>query len=61
MKKIQKWITPLDASAMTEPVSMQTAGAESQLPDIATVIMIICRVIGIIDSYRAGSLQDKGK
>jgi hypothetical protein len=61
VEQIQNGSVPLDTTTITELVSMQTAGAESQLPDIATAIIIACWVIGMIDSYRVGSLQDKGK
>jgi hypothetical protein len=61
VEQIQNGSVPLDATSITELVSMQTAGAESQLPDIATAIVMICWVIGIIDSYRVGSMQDKNK
>jgi hypothetical protein len=61
VEQIQDGSVPLDTTTITELVSMQPAGAESQLPDIATAIIIVCWVIGIIDSYRVGTQQDKDK
>ena len=58
-EKIQSGDVPLDATAITELVSQQSSGADSPLINIATLAIIICWVIGIIDSYRAGSVQDK--
>lgn len=58
-EKIQSDTVQLDATTVTELVSQQSAGADSQLVNIATLAVIICWGIGIIDAYRAGRVQDK--
>ena len=58
-ENIQSGDMPLDVEAITELVSKQSTVAEAQLVNIATATFIICWLIGIIDSYRAGSALDK--
>lgn len=60
-EKIQSGDVQLDVIAITELASKQLSGAESQLLDVATVAIIICWLIGIIDSYRVGRVRDKNK
>jgi hypothetical protein len=57
--KIQTGDVPLDAAAITELVSKQSSGIDSQLINIATAAILICWVFGIIDSYRVGRVRDK--
>ena len=59
VEDIQSGGVPLDATAITALVEKQTAGAESQLINIATLAIVVCWIIGIIDSYRIGLAQDK--
>lgn len=59
VEKIQSGDVPLDVMAITELVSKQPTGTEAQLLDIATTVILICWLIGIIDSYRVGRGQDK--
>ena len=58
-EKIQSGDVQLDAVAIAELVSRQATGTEAQLLDIATYAIIICWLIGIIGSYRTGSVRDK--
>ena len=58
-EKIQSGAVQLDATAITELVSKQTTGTESQLINIATLAIVTCWIIGIIDSYRVGRVRDK--
>ncbi len=58
-EKIQSGAVQLDATTITELVSQQSAGADAQLINVATLAVIICWVVGIIDSYRAGRARDK--
>jgi hypothetical protein len=58
-EKIQSGAVQLDAATVTELVSQQSAGTDSQIVNIATLAIIICWVLGIIDSYRAGRVRDK--
>jgi len=57
--KIQSGEIPLDITRITEEVSTQVAAGGTQLADIATYLLLICWLVGIVDSYRAGRLQDK--
>ena len=56
--KIQSGDVPLDVTTITELVSKQSTGTEAQLLNITTVVIFICWLIGIIDSYRVGRVQD---
>jgi len=58
-EKIQSGAVQLDTTTITELVSQQSAGTDSQLVNIATLAIIICWGIGIIDSYRVGRARDK--
>ena len=60
-EKIQSGAVQLDATTVTELVSQQSAGTDSQIVNIATLAIIICWVIGIIDSYRVGRMRDKNE
>jgi len=59
LEKIQSGSIPLNTRAITELLSKQSTGAESQLLSMATAVFIICWLIGILDSYRVGRLRDK--
>jgi TM2 domain-containing membrane protein YozV len=59
--KIQSGDVPLDVTAITKLVSKQSTGTEDQLLNIATTVIFICWIIGIIDSYRIGRGQDKNE
>jgi hypothetical protein len=58
-EKIQSGAVQLDATTVTELISQQSTGADSHLINIATLAIIICWVVGIIDSYRVGRVRDK--
>ena len=57
--KIESGEIPLDITRITDEVSKQVAGGGTQLTDIATYLLLICWLVGIVDSYRVGWLQDK--
>jgi len=57
--KIQSGQVPLDVAGITDLVSKQSTGTDALLENIATVIFILCWLIGIIDSFRVGRAQDK--
>jgi hypothetical protein len=57
--KIQSGDVPLDIGAITELVSQQSSGADAQMLNIATTALVICWLIGIVDSYRAGRVREK--
>jgi len=56
--KIQSGAVSLDAMTVTELVSMQSMGEDSQSLDIAVYVLIVCWLISIVDSYRLGRLQN---
>ncbi|MBU0664236.1 MAG: hypothetical protein KJ990_06790 [Proteobacteria bacterium] len=58
VEKIQSGNVQMDVTAITELVSKQANGAEALLLNIATAVIIICWIIDIIDSYRAGRAQE---
>lgn len=49
----------LDVTAITELIAKQSTGSETQLLNIAEVVLVIIWLISIVDSYRIGRLQDK--
>jgi len=53
-EKIQSGAVQPDVVAITELLSKQSTGAESQLQNIATAVFVICWIIGIADAYRFG-------
>ena len=55
--KIQSGEAPLDIATITQLVSNQTTGTETQLIRLATAALIISWLIGIVDSYRVGRAQ----
>jgi hypothetical protein len=58
-EKIQSGAVQLDATTVTELVSQQSAGTDSQLLNMATLAIIVCWVVGVIGSYRVGRVRDK--
>ena len=49
----------LSADDIASLVSHQSAGQTSQWLDMGPLILLICWLIGIVDSYRIGRAQDK--
>jgi len=58
-EKILSGEVQLDIAAIIELVSRQPVGTDAQLLNIATTVLMIFWLIGIIDSYRVGRGQDK--
>ena len=50
---------PVEAGAITELVSKSTSGADGSVLNIAALVVVACWIIGIIDSYRLGIIQEK--
>ncbi|MCP4433832.1 MAG: hypothetical protein GY806_22915 [Gammaproteobacteria bacterium] len=59
--KIQSGEIPLDITRITDEVTKQAAGGGTQIADIATYILVICWLVGIVDSFRIGRILDKRK
>jgi len=56
-EKIQSGDVPLDVGAITDLVSQQSGGADAKTLNIAMTALVICWLIGIVDSYRAGRVR----
>ena len=59
-EKIQLGEVPPDVAVITELVLKQPTGTEAQLLNIASIVLIISWLIGIVDSYKVGRAQGKG-
>lgn len=59
--KINRGEIQLDVAAINDLVSAQPTGSEVQVITIASYVLLIAWLIGIVDSYRIGRIQDKGK
>ncbi len=59
VEKILSDEVQLDVAAITELLSKQLTGTEDQLLNIATAILIISWLIGIVDAFRIGRVKDK--
>ena len=59
VEKIENGEIPPDVATITELISKQSMGADAQSLDTATLIIGVCWLIGIIDSYRIAYLKDK--
>ncbi len=57
--KIQSGAVPLDATAIAELISQQSAGAEGHSLNAVMTVFFIIWLISIVDSYRLGCAQDK--
>lgn len=54
VEKIQLGEVQLDVTAIAELVSKQAAGTDAQQLNIASLALLICWLLGIIDAYRIG-------
>jgi len=50
---------PVDTGAIAEMVSNSTSGADNFMENTALIVLGVCWLIGIIDSYRLGVAQEK--
>jgi hypothetical protein len=58
-EKIQSGEVPFDVTKITQLVSQQLAGSDGQLVNIASLLFMICWIIGVTDSFRIGWSQGK--
>ncbi len=59
--KINSGEIPLESVTITELASQSTGAADGSILNIAVLVIVACWLIGIIDSYRLGSNQEKQK
>jgi len=48
-----------DTGAIADGVSASSASAGSPIQSMATIVLVACWIIGIIDSYRLGAAQEE--
>jgi hypothetical protein len=58
--KIEHGEVSLDVTAIAELISRQPTGTDALLLRIAWIVLIVCWLIGIVDSYRVGRSQGNG-
>jgi Asp/Glu/hydantoin racemase len=54
IESIQRGETPLDITVIRELITNQTSSAAAQQLEVATTILMITWIVGIVDSYRIG-------
>ena len=59
--RIEAGEIPLEVSRITEAISEQSASSGTLQANISTFLLIICWLVGIIDSYRVGQVPTKGE
>lgn len=57
--KIQTGAVPPDITAISQLLLNRSDASESFLFNMATIVVMICWIIGIIDSYRIARRQDQ--
>jgi hypothetical protein len=57
VEKIQNGDVPLEMQALSELVSKSSSRPEGLLVNIASLVVLLCWIIGIVDSYRIGQKQ----
>ncbi len=50
---------PVEAGAITELASLPNSGTEDSILNIAAIVVGAVWIIGIVDSYRLGTIQEK--
>ncbi len=56
-EKIQTGEVPLDIEIISRLVTDSTAGADSHIASVATTVVIVAWLVGVIDCYRLGRVQ----
>ena len=55
--KVQSGEIPMDVEKITEMVSQQLAGSDDQRIKMPSLLLVICWVVGVVDSFRIGWSQ----
>jgi hypothetical protein len=59
LDKIKSGAVPLDTASITEIITTTPSGSENIMLNIAMLVIVVCWVASIIDSYRIGNIEDK--
>ena len=59
--KILSGEIPLDVTRITEEITSRASTGGTQWADISTYLLLVCWLVGMVDSYRLGRLQDKAE
>jgi len=59
--QVQSGAIPLDAEAISRSIESASANANSLPANMAWLVTIACWLIGIIDAFRIGRIQEGGK
>ena len=59
--KIQTGEIPLDVARILQAMTTQIAAADTRYVDVSKYSLGACWLLGIVDSYRVGRLQDKAE
>lgn len=57
--KIQSGETPFDVAKINELASQSLAGSGGQAVNLSSLLLIICWVVGVFDSFRIGRSKEK--
>lgn len=57
--KIQSGDVPYDKDKVTELVTEKLSGGDYQFLSYAVLILMVCWIFGVVDSFRIGRMQDK--
>lgn len=52
--KIQSGAISPDVDAIMQALAQQSGGAGANLLNVATTVVVVCWIVGIVDSYRLG-------
>ncbi len=55
--KIQSGEIPMDVEKISEMVSQQLVGSDDQRINMSSLLLVICWVVGVVDSFRIGRSQ----
>ena len=58
-EKIKNGEVELDVTAITAMIEKQAPDIEAQQIDIATIVLLVSWLLGVVGYYRVGKIQDK--
>lgn len=57
--KIQSGEMPFDTAQINDVVTQQISDSDNQFLNISVMVIIVCWIVGVVDSFRIGRIQDK--